>query len=153
MTLVLLWGTFAALVAFAVRYELGPFALPESPPSSQTQDISALGIAGSRLSLTQWSEAAPIGKIVDAFRQTLAEQQRTSGGRNEIDLSRLSMSLEFQLRDSTALWTARYDGGCDCPYEQASGNTHFTALIDPISAAVVGVSDTAHLIQSSTETR
>jgi hypothetical protein len=76
-----------------------------------------------------------------------------SGGTNEIDLSRVSMSLEFQLRDSTALRTARHDGGCNCPYEQASGNTRFTALIDPMSAAVVGVSDSARLVHSSRETR
>lgn len=153
MTLVVLWGTFAAVVAFAVRYELGPFAPPEFLHASQSQEIPAEVIARSRLSLGQWSETAPVAKILDAFWQALEERQRTSGGTNEIDISRVSMNLEFRLRDSTALWTVRYVGGCDCPYEQADVNTRFAALIDPISAAVVGASDATRWIIYPRETR
>lgn len=153
VTLVLLWGTIAALVAFAVRYELGPFTPPGLLPATQPQDISADGIVRSRLPLAQWSEAAPVAEIIDTFRHVLEERQRKTGAVLEIDVSRVSMNLEFRLRDTTALWTVRYDGGCDCPYEQADVSNRFTALIDPMSAAVVGVSDSARLVHSSRETR
>ena len=137
IALMIAWGTFAAVVAFAVRYELGLFAPPDIAATQSTHSLTEESISRPKAWYEDWHRLLSPNDIVKSFR--IAIEERTSGvvDSNGLDASKLSLILDFRPTDSSAVWEAAYKVGCNCPYVAPDDAPKILAVIDPFSGAVL----------------
>ncbi len=136
MALMIVWGTFAAVVAFAVRYEFGPFALPNEDIGLLDDQSNRGPIERPRLLPGDWGHLMPPAEISKRFESVLASRDGTTA-RDEPDLTKINLVLDWRPSDSTAIWTGTYIVGCDCPYTSSEDAPKIVALINPLSGRVI----------------
>ena len=135
--LMLAWGTFAAVVAFAVRYQMGPFAADDPALGAFATNRSIEGIPSRcRLTADEIRHMPPPSAIADAFFATLRTRRAEGSPGYDLDPARLTLALDWRSRDSTAVWTATYKAGCDCPHAPDSTKFSIIASIDPLTAHI-----------------
>lgn len=141
--LILAWGTFAAAVAFGIRYELGPFAYLGDPtiglpPQDLQESFLRHGII-----LDDSASLLPPSEIARVFLAAFGASRDNADTAGAIDPARLSLDLVIHWADSAAVWKVEYRTGCDCPYTRPEERPRITAFIDPISGEVLGLIDQA----------
>jgi hypothetical protein len=137
--LMIAWGTFAAVVAFAVRYDLGLFASPDVAATPTTYSSTEESIRRPRVGSEDWHRLLGPSDIAESFRIAIGEHTSRVVDSNGLDASKLSLRLDFRLVDSSAVWEAGYKLGCDCPYVAPEDTPKILAVIDPFTGAVLSL--------------
>lgn len=138
--LMLGWGTFAAVVAFAVRYDLGPFRVDEPSLSTMTTDRSVEGtVTRCRLIGNDITRIIAPSVVADSFLAMLVARSAVGTPLHVPNQTKISLKLDWRGLDSTAVWTATYKTGCDCPYVPDSTKTILTASINPYTAQITQI--------------
>ena len=137
IALMIAWGTFAAVVAFAVRYELGLFAPPDDAATQATHSLTEESIRRPKVGSEDWHRLLGPNDIARSFRIAIEERMNGVGVLDSLDPSKLSLVLDYQLSDSSTVWKAAYKVGCNCPYVAPEDAPRILAVIDPLSGAVL----------------
>lgn len=132
-----LWGTFAALVAFAVRYEIGMFAPPEIESEQVAHTTAEPAFTRPKVTGGDWNRLLGPDAIERAFRAAAQGHVGDAGDTLPFNRDRLSLTLQYEPTDSSAVWNAVYRIGCDCTYVTPEEAPRYEASIDPLSGAVL----------------
>ncbi len=134
-----LWGTFAALVAFAVRYEIGMFAPPEIESIQVVRTTAEPAFPRPKVNAGDWRKLLGPDVIERAFWAAAQGHVGDDGDTLPFKSDRLSLTLQYEPTDSSAVWNAVYRVGCDCPYVAPEEAPRFEASIDPFSGEVLSI--------------
>lgn len=134
-----LWGTFAAIVAFAVRYEIGMFAPSVDELGMAPRTTEAPAFPRPKVTAASWNQLLDPNSIEHVFMLAASGRASDAFDSVQFNYSRFSLTLDYKPSDSTAVWNAVYRVGCGCPNLLPEETPRFEASIDPLSGEVLSL--------------